>query len=155
RLQAVVLVHQVDVLAPRHGEPDVAAAGRRAGVVEVEDADVGPELGDRVQPPQGPVRGAVVREDELTLLRRQRLIEQRPQARAEVIVRQAGVRHRYDHADLHTHEAQGATRAAAARSGLPKGQANLTRVSTPLSTSLWPASGPTRRTACRTGRRCS
>ena len=95
--EPVVVVDEVDVLAAGHLDAEVARPAGPAGVGDVLDADVrmlrrqGVEAGGRL------VRGAVVDEDHLELLGRQRLAEQRGDA---VVYMGARVVDGHDHAHL-------------------------------------------------------
>ncbi len=95
--EVVVVVDEVDELALRRVEPDVARAAGPARVLDPDRADVVVLGGERREPLAGAVRRAVVDEDQLVLARGQRLAEQRVEQRVDAL---AGVEDRHDHGHL-------------------------------------------------------
>jgi hypothetical protein len=95
--EPIVVVDEVDVLAAGHLEAEVARPAGPAGVGDVLDADVRMLRRERVEAGRGLVRRAVVDEDRLELLGRQRLAEQRGDA---VVYMGARVVDGHDHTHL-------------------------------------------------------
>ena len=96
--EVVVVVDVEHVVAARAIGAEVARATGPARVGDVLDMDVGVLRGERVEPRRGRVGRAVVDEDHLVLVGRQRLAEQRPDAVVDVAAR---VEDRDDDGDLH------------------------------------------------------
>ena len=96
--EVVVVVDEEHVVAARELDAEVARPPGPARVGDVLDADVGVLGGERVEPRRRRVGRAVVDEDHLVLVGRQRLAEQRPDAVVDVAAR---VVDRDDDGDLH------------------------------------------------------